>query len=199
VLDKQSAGPAPGSGGRAGASVSSNADRPLHAAALVHQAVFIELATINTAVTAAQPAVNTSDAGLALTATVAARFIQVYFHGCSICSVLAGLPTLLMRGPALQMSVYQNCPATIRNPCSTRFGIFRLSKVVGLLMAGGFAFCAIDQGGGKSPFLLHCLVNRCPRFLVCVLLRPSGRLFYTHSAFVTNLGNLIFGEMLNAN
>jgi hypothetical protein len=68
-------------------SVSSNADRPLHAAALVHQAVLIELATIDAAVTAAQPAVNTTDAGLALADAAAAGFVQVYFHGCSICSL----------------------------------------------------------------------------------------------------------------
>jgi hypothetical protein len=74
-------------GRRAEASVSPNADGPLHAAALVHQAVFIEFATIDAAVTAAQPAVNTSDAGLALADAAAAGFVQVYFHGCSICSV----------------------------------------------------------------------------------------------------------------
>jgi hypothetical protein len=91
-------------GRRAEASVSPNADRPLHAAALVYQAVFIEFATIDAAVTAAQPAVNASDAGLALADAAAAGFVQVYFHGCSICSVWQVCPTLLMPSPALQMS-----------------------------------------------------------------------------------------------
>jgi hypothetical protein len=49
--------------------------------------VFIEFATIDAAVTAAQPDVNTSDAGLALADAAAAGFVQVYFHGYSICSV----------------------------------------------------------------------------------------------------------------
>ena len=92
-------------GGRAEASVGSNADRPLHAAAQAHQAVLIELATIDATVTAAQPARIIGNAGLAPARNAAAGFEQVYFHGCSICSVLAGLPTLLMPGPALQMSV----------------------------------------------------------------------------------------------
>jgi hypothetical protein len=109
-------------GGRAEASVSSNANRPLHAAALAHQAVFIELATIDAAVTAAQPAVNTSDAGLALAGTAAAGFVQVYFHGCSICGVWQVCPPWSCLAP-LCKCLCQNCPATIRNPRSTRFGI----------------------------------------------------------------------------
>jgi hypothetical protein len=64
--------------------------------------VLIELATIDATVTAAQPAGIIRNAGLASARNAAAGFEQVYFHGCSICSVVA---TLLMPGPALQMSV----------------------------------------------------------------------------------------------
>jgi hypothetical protein len=62
-------------------SVAPDADRSLHAAALVHQAVLIELATIDAAVTAVQPAGIIGDAGLAPAGNAAAGFEQVYFHG----------------------------------------------------------------------------------------------------------------------
>jgi hypothetical protein len=68
------------------ASITPDADRSLHAAALAHEAVLVELATIDAAVTAVQPAGIIGDAGLAPAGSAAAGLEQFYFHGCSICS-----------------------------------------------------------------------------------------------------------------
>jgi alkylhydroperoxidase family enzyme len=73
-------------GACARASIAPDADRSLHAAALAHQAVLVELAAIDAAVTAVQPAGIIGDAGLAPARNAAAGLEQFYFHGCSICS-----------------------------------------------------------------------------------------------------------------
>ena len=52
-------------------------------------------------------------------------------------------------------------------------------------------------GGGNRSFL-HRLVNSRSRLLVRVLLRPIACLFYAREAFLANVGNLVYGEMFNA-
>ena len=83
-----------GNGGRAEPSVSSNADRPLHAAALVNQAVLVELAAIGTAVAAMQSAnvVDARDFAAARKAAVNVRtatagFKQICFQGGNLLSL----------------------------------------------------------------------------------------------------------------